>query len=52
MMHELVGHLTRADLVSSFDETIDYRLNYHYSPNDLNTWSGKMLILQSDDEKA
>jgi maspardin len=52
MMHELVGHLTRADLVSSFDETIDYRLNYHFSPNDLTTWSGKMLILQSDDDPA
>jgi pimeloyl-ACP methyl ester carboxylesterase len=52
MMHELVAHLTRADLVSSFDETIDYRLNYHFSPNDLSTWSGKMLILQSDDDPA
>ena len=52
MMHELVNQLTRADLVSSFDETIDYRLNYHFSPGDLASWPGKVLILQSDDDPA
>jgi len=52
MMHELVAHLTRADMVSSFDETIDYRLHYHFSPDDLTTWSGNVLILQSDDDPA
>ena len=52
MMRELVAHLTRADMVSSFDETIDYRLNYHFSPGDLTTWPGKVLILQSDDDPA
>jgi 3-oxoadipate enol-lactonase len=52
MMHELVSQLTRADLISSFDETIDYRLNYHFSPTDLATWPGKVLILQSDDDPA
>ena len=52
MLHELVAQLTRADMVSSFDETIDYRLNYHFSPDDLATWTGKVLILQSDDDPA
>jgi pimeloyl-ACP methyl ester carboxylesterase len=52
MLRELVAHLTRADLVSTFDETIDYRLNYHFSPADLTTWPGKVLILQSDDDPA
>ena len=52
MLHELVGNLTRADLVSSFTETIDYRLNYHFSPTDLTGWPGKVLILQSDDDPA
>ena len=52
MMHELVVYLTRADIVSSFDETIDYRLHYHISPDDLTTWPGKVLILQSDDDPA
>jgi len=52
MLRELVGHLTRADLVSSFDETIDYRLHYHFSPGDLQTWPGNVLILQSDDDPA
>ena len=52
MMHELVDQLTREDLVSSFDETIDYRLNYHFSPADLANWPGKILILQSNDDPA
>jgi len=52
MLHELVNELTRADMVSSFDETIDYRLNYRFTPTDLATWSGKVLILQSDDDPA
>ncbi len=52
LLHELVGNLTRADLVSSFDETIDYRLNYSFSPTDLASWQGKVLILQSDDDPA
>ncbi|SRR6266571_491672 len=51
-LHELVANLTRADIVSSFDETIDYRLNYRFSPDDLTTWPGKVLILQSDDDPA
>jgi pimeloyl-ACP methyl ester carboxylesterase len=52
LLHELVGNLTRADFVSSFDETIDYRLNYSFSPTDLTSWPGKVLILQSDDDPA
>lgn len=52
MMRELVGQLTGADMVSSFDETIDYRLNYHFSPDDLAAWRGKILVLQSDDDPA
>jgi pimeloyl-ACP methyl ester carboxylesterase len=52
MLQELIVQLTRADIVSSFDETIDYRLNYHFSPGDLATWPGKVLILQSDDDPA
>jgi pimeloyl-ACP methyl ester carboxylesterase len=52
LMHELAANLTRADIASSFDETIDYRLNYHFSPDDLTSWPGKVLILQSDDDPA
>lgn len=52
MMRELVAHLTRADMVSTFDETIDYRLNYRFSPDDLAAWPGNVLILQSDNDPA
>ena len=52
LLRELVAQLTRADMVSSFDDSIDYRLNYHFSPADLAIWPGKMLILQSDNDPA
>jgi pimeloyl-ACP methyl ester carboxylesterase len=52
MLHELAVNLTRADILSSFEETIDYRLNYHFLPTDLKTWQGKILLLQSDDDPA
>lgn len=52
MLRELVAHLTRMDLVSAFDDTIDYHLHYCFSPEDLSTWSGNVLILQSDDDPA
>jgi pimeloyl-ACP methyl ester carboxylesterase len=52
VLYELVDHLTRADIVSSFDETADYRLNYHFAPDDLATYAGDILIMQSDDDPA
>ncbi len=52
MLHELVTQLTREDLISTFDDTVDYRLNYRFSAADLAAWSGKVLILQSDDDPA
>jgi pimeloyl-ACP methyl ester carboxylesterase len=52
LLHELVAQLTRADIVSSFDDTIDYRLHYHFSPADLATWPGKVFILQTEDDPA
>lgn len=52
LLYELIAHLARTDMISTFDETIDYRLNYHFSHADLATWPGKILILQSDDDPA
>jgi maspardin len=52
VLHELLGTLTRADLISSFENTIDYRLHYHFTPEDLADWPGKVLLLQSDDDPA
>ena len=42
----------RTELVSSFDDTIDYQLHYQFSPDDLTDWPGKVLVLQSDDDPA
>jgi len=44
--------LTRADVVSTFEVTIDCRLNYHFSTADLAAWPGKMLMFQSDDDST
>jgi pimeloyl-ACP methyl ester carboxylesterase len=52
MLRDLIAQLTRADLVASFDDTLDYRLNYHFLPADLAAWPGELLILQSDDDPA
>jgi pimeloyl-ACP methyl ester carboxylesterase len=52
LLRELIGQLTRADIIASFDDTIDYRLNYHFAPSDLAHWSGNALILQSDNDPA
>jgi hypothetical protein len=51
MMRELIANLTRADIVRWFDDTIDYRLNYHFSPYDLGSglakcsFCNRMMIL-------
>jgi pimeloyl-ACP methyl ester carboxylesterase len=51
-LRELVARLTRADLLASFDDSIDYRLHYRFAPTDLASWPGQALILQSDDDPA
>jgi pimeloyl-ACP methyl ester carboxylesterase len=52
LLRELIGKLTRADMIASFEDSIDYRLNYRFEPGDLADWPGKVLILQSDDDPA
>jgi pimeloyl-ACP methyl ester carboxylesterase len=52
--YRLIDHAPegRTELVSSFDDTIDYRLHYQFSPDDLTDWPGKVLVLQLDDDPA
>jgi pimeloyl-ACP methyl ester carboxylesterase len=52
LLRELIGQMTRSDMIASFDNSIDYRLNYHFTPGDLAAWPDKVLLLQSDDDPA
>lgn len=45
-------HLSRADIDSFFRETLDFHLHYKFSPADLANWSGRILILESADDRG
>src|SRR5215469_15960191 len=52
--YRLIDHAPegRTEPVSSLNDTIDYRIHYQFSPDDLTDWPGKVLVLQSDDDPA
>lgn len=51
-VHELAFHsLTKKDALALLRETIDYRRNYSFSPDDLLKWPGKILIIESNDDR-
>lgn len=50
MFEELLFHrLTKADILSSFWRTIDY-CSHKYTPQDLASWQGKVLLVMADDD--
>jgi len=44
--------LTKNDLISTYRCLIDFMVNHHFQPNDLNTWHGEILILDSDNDNV
>ncbi|GCE14880.1 alpha/beta fold hydrolase [Tengunoibacter tsumagoiensis] len=51
-IQELIGHhLTKKDALALLRGTIDYRQNYRFAPDDLAAWAGKVLILESQDDR-
>ncbi len=42
--------LGKADMLSTYACTIDYMLNYQFTPDDLAGWSNRILILDSDND--
>jgi len=38
-------------LISQYKLLADYCANYHFTPADLERWSGAILILQADDDE-
>ncbi len=47
---EILGSLTREFLIGRYQASIDLCENYRWTPNDLDDWSGKVLIIESDDD--
>jgi len=45
-------HITREDMLSRMQNTLDYMSNYTFSSNDLAGWRGQILILESSDDLA
>jgi len=48
----LTKQLSKANLVSVTEEIYDFSAHYHFSSGDLAAWPGKILILESDQDKA
>jgi pimeloyl-ACP methyl ester carboxylesterase len=49
---ELASGLTREQLISGYARAIDLDLHYKFAPNDLTEWTGKILILESDNDSV
>jgi maspardin len=48
----LTKQLNKANLISVTEEIYDFSAHYHFSSGDLTMWPGKILILESDQDKA
>ena len=48
----LTTQLSKANLVSVTEEIYDFAAHYHFGSGDLAAWPGKILILESDQDKA
>src|ERR1700683_4896736 len=42
--------LTRADVLSNLRNQLEYHARYAFSPDDLAAWSGKIFIIESDND--
>ncbi len=48
----LTTQLSKANLVSVTEDIYDFSAHYHFRSGDLAAWSGKILILESDQDEA
>ena len=47
---EMIGCLTKADLVARYQIAVDFDATSRFTPNDLTDWSGRILILEGDND--
>jgi aminoacrylate hydrolase len=48
--HGLISHLTKADLRAMYRLGIDLVESFRFAPDDLASWPGRILILESDED--
>jgi pimeloyl-ACP methyl ester carboxylesterase len=44
------ARLTKADVLSNLGNQLEYHARYRFSPDDLAAWSGKIFIIESDND--
>lgn len=44
----LSSRITKADMLANFRIQLEYHRSYHFTPGDLEGWTGKVLIAESD----
>ncbi len=45
-------HLTKGQLISLLQRTVDVGINYRFTPQDLDHWQGRILLLMAEDDPA
>lgn len=50
--HEMISHTTKEELASINKCMLDFGQNYTFSKDDLANWTGKILILESDNDPS
>lgn len=48
----LETRLTKVDLMSALAEVLDYAAHHHFTPHDLAGWPGRILVIESEHDKA
>jgi pimeloyl-ACP methyl ester carboxylesterase len=48
--HGLISHLTKAELLAMYLLGIDLMKSFRFAPDDLASWPGRVLILESDED--
>ncbi len=51
MIEFATTQITKQDVLALLHSTIDYRLHYNFTPDDLIHWSGDILIIESADDQ-
>jgi pimeloyl-ACP methyl ester carboxylesterase len=48
----LATRLSKRDLIGALEEMLDFGRNYRFDPNDLAGWPGRILVIESEHDRA
>jgi pimeloyl-ACP methyl ester carboxylesterase len=48
----LATRLSKRDLIGALEEMLDFGRNYRFEPNDLAGWPGRILVIESEHDRA